>query len=88
MPFVVGAFVGLGCVWAADQTGAWIFWILAPVALVVGVRPSLTSAPQGLIVTNLLPRRYLWEDIAAVERAMARRCFFASRTGERRRSGR
>jgi hypothetical protein len=59
MPFVVGAFVVLGCVWAArdDHTGAWIFWILAPVALVVGVRRSLTiatgtdrhSSPRGRV---------------------------------------
>jgi len=35
--------------------------------VVLALRPSLTIAPEGLIVSNMLARRYLWDDIADVE---------------------
>ncbi len=67
LPFLVGLLVLLGFLQGDDYTGALIFWIGAALALLFGLRPSLTIAPEGLIVSNVLARRYLWDQIADVE---------------------
>jgi len=66
VPFLVGLLVVLGF-GQDDLGGALIFWVGAPVAAVFACRPSLTIAPEGLIVSNMLARRYLWDEIADVE---------------------
>jgi hypothetical protein len=67
LPLVVGVFVVLGLLQGDDRGGALVFWVIAVVMVPLSFLPSLTIAPEGLIVVNLLPRRYLWADIADVE---------------------
>jgi hypothetical protein len=67
VPFLAGILVVLGFLQGEDQAGALIFWIGAAIAVVLACRPSLTIAPEGLIVSNMLARRYLWSEIADVE---------------------
>jgi hypothetical protein len=67
VPFLVGFLVVLGFLQGDDRGTAMIFWVAAAIALVFSVRPSLTIAPEGLIVSNMLARRYLWDDIIDIE---------------------
>ena len=67
LPFLAGFLVVLGFLQGEDHTGALFFWIGAAICVVLALRPSLTIAPEGLIVSNMLARRYLWDDIADVE---------------------
>jgi hypothetical protein len=67
LPLLVGILVVLGLLQGDDRGGALLFWVMAAVIVPLACLPSLTIAPEGLIVVNLLPRRYLWDDIAEVE---------------------
>jgi len=67
LPFLACLLVLLGFLQGDDSGGALIFWIGAAIVVLFGLRPSLAIAPEGLIVSNMLARRYLWEDIADVE---------------------
>jgi hypothetical protein len=66
VPFLVGVLVVLGFL-QDDRGSALIFWVGAAIAVVFAYRPSLTIAPEGLIVSNMLARRYLWNEIVEVD---------------------
>lgn len=67
VPFLAGFLVVLGFLEGDYTGGALILWIGAAFAVVFAVRPSVTIAPEGVIVSNMLARRYLWDEIADVE---------------------
>ena len=51
---------------SADTAGAALYWTAAVLALLSRV-PSLKVTPEGLIVCNVWPRSYRWDEITGLE---------------------